>query len=294
MATLTPIRQGKVRDLYELTNGNILLVATDRVSAFDSILPTAITGKGAMLTKISGEWFRWLSRKFPQVKTHFVTDDIAEMAPEVKAEADRFAGRSVEVRRAKVYAVEFVVRGYITGSGWSDYKKTGKVQGIDVGAGLRESDRLAEPIFTPTTKEEGKHDEPLTWEQYQALLGEPLASKLRDLSIAIYDAARLYAEDKGILLADTKFEWGHDGAKPIAQSDPILIDEVLTPDSSRYWDAATWTPGKTPHSFDKQFVRDYLKSVGWSGAPPAPPALPAAVVTQTLERYQSAHDKLFG
>jgi len=284
------LRSGKVRDIYELDNDNLLLVASDRVSAFDSILPSLIDGKGKMLTEISGQWFRWIAKEFPEVETHFISDDVASIPLENPSE---FEGRSVEVRKLNVYPVEFVVRGYITGSGWKDYVKTGSVQGIDVGEGLVESDKLSTPIFTPTTKTDDGHDEPLTWNEYQKIMGETLAVRLKDLSIAIYEKARSYAEERGILLADTKFEWGYDASESMQESKPILIDEVLTPDSSRYWEATTWKPGSTPHSFDKQFVRDYLKSIGWSGAPPEPPALPDEIISQTLDRYEDAYRRLF-
>lgn len=268
------IRRGKVRDIYALNDSTLLIETTDRISAFDSVLPTEIPGKGFILGSITRAWIRWLKREFPSLHS----DQIS------------YTENETVVRKLDVYPVEFVVRGYITGSGWKDYQKTGKVQGVKVGDGLQESDRLRTAIFTPTTKEDDGHDEPLTWGQYRWLLGEPLASRLRNLCVAMYERARDHMESKGILLADTKFEWGHDGSKPVADSDPVLIDEVLTPDSSRYWDAATWKRGKTPHSFDKQFVRDYLKSIGWTGGS-EPPELPPEIVEQTLERYQ-AIDKI--
>jgi phosphoribosylaminoimidazole-succinocarboxamide synthase len=273
--------RGKVRDIYEVGD-RLLIVATDRLSAFDVVLPTPIPDKGRVLTQLSLFWFGKLADVVPH---HVISakDFAGELAPF----ASTLNGRAMLVRRTEPVPIECVVRGYISGSGWKDYQKTGAICGISLPAGLRESDRLPEPIFTPSTKASTGHDENISFDQTVAAVGRPLAEKLRDTSITIYKRAAEHAAARGIIIADTKFEFG------LAGSDLIWIDEALTPDSSRFWPADQYSPGKAQPSFDKQFVRDYLERIGWNKQPPAP-ALPPDVVAGTRDKYREAYQRITG
>ncbi|HTZ59794.1 MAG TPA: phosphoribosylaminoimidazolesuccinocarboxamide synthase [Acidobacteriaceae bacterium] len=276
--------RGKVRDLY--TVGDLLLlVATDRISAFDYVLPTGIPGKGRVLTQISLFWFDYLSDIVPN---HLVTANVKEYPASLRSHASELEGRSMLVNHARMFPAECVVRGYLSGSGWKDYSRTGKVCGITLPPGLRESERLPEPIFTPATKSmSGEHDENISFDQMAARVGGDHAEDLRQLSLALYAKAADHALQRGLILADTKFEFGMT-AKGI-----VLADEVLTPDSSRYWPSEGYRPGAAQPSFDKQFVRDYLEAVGWNKKPPAP-ELPDLVVRQTQQKYEQALHLLTG
>jgi phosphoribosylaminoimidazole-succinocarboxamide synthase len=275
--------QGKVRDIYE-AGDDLLLVATDRISAFDVVLPTPIPDKGRVLTGLSLHWFE-LTKDI--VANHLLSADATSFPDPYGAEAAELAGRSMLVRRAQVIKVECVARGYITGSGWKDYQKTGAVCGIELPAGLVESQQLPEPIFTPTTKADTGHDLPLTFEETVDLVGRGLAERLKELTLSLYEAGAAHARERGIILADTKFEFG------FADGEVILIDEVLTPDSSRFWPEDTYEPGRGQPSFDKQYVRDWLDASGWDHEPPTP-QLPADVVEQTASRYQEAYARITG
>jgi phosphoribosylaminoimidazole-succinocarboxamide synthase len=276
--------RGKVRDLYEVGD-LLLLVATDRISAFDHVLATGIPGKGRVLTQISLFWFNYLSDIVPN---HLVTAKVEEYPPQLRAHEAELRDRSMLVNRARMFPAECVVRGYLSGSGWKDYTQTGQVCGIALPPGLRESERLPEPIFTPATKSmSGEHDENMSFDQMVARVGGDHAEELRRLSLAIYAKAADHALQRGLILADTKFEFGLTG-KGI-----VLADEVLTPDSSRFWPSDGYTPGGPQPSFDKQFVRDYLQAVGWNKQAPAP-ELPANVVRQTQEKYEQALHLLTG
>jgi phosphoribosylaminoimidazole-succinocarboxamide synthase len=274
---------GKVRDVYRV-DGKLLIVATDRISAFDYILPTGIPDKGRVLTQLSIFWFDFLRDLTP---THFLTADLREYPESLARFADQLEGRSMLVKRAEMIEIECVARGYISGSGWKEYQKSGTVCGIRLPAGLRESDKLPEPIFTPATKAQTGHDENVSFEHVVSLIGEDLSKRLRDLTLSIYVRAAEYAETKGIIIADTKFEFGFVG------EELVLGDEVLTPDSSRFWPAETYKPGGPQFSFDKQFVRDYLESIHWNKQPPAPP-LPVEVADKTGEKYRQAYEILTG
>lgn len=276
--------RGKVRDVYELADGRLLIVATDRLSAFDVVMGEGIPDKGRVLTQLSCFWFN-LFRDF--LPSHFLTANVADYPPELQPFADQLAERSMLVEKAQPFPIECVVRGYLSGSGWKDYRTTGAVCGIRLPAGLRESAKLDPSIFTPATKAQTGHDENITWEETVKQIGRAAAEQLRDSSLALFSKARDYAEARGILLADTKFEWGLRGDKI------ILIDEVLTPDSSRFWPKEGYEPGKPQPSFDKQFVRDYLESLHWNKQPPPPP-LPREVVERTTEKYREAYRLLTG
>ena len=259
------INRGKVRDLYDLGD-QLLIVSSDRISAYDSVLASGIYAKGEVLTQLSKFWF---SLTEDIVENHYVTDDIAGFSQKLVDDLDVLQGRSMVVKKAKPLPIECIVRGYITGSGWAEYKKQGTVCGLKLNDGLVESEKLSEPIFTPSTKaEQGEHDENINFEQCVNIVGSEVANKVKDLSIAIYSKARDYAESKGILIADTKFEFG-----TLDNGKIILIDEVLTPDSSRFWPKALYEAGRGQESYDKQIVRDYLTSIGWDKKPP-PPKLP--------------------
>ena len=258
--------RGKVRDVYE-DGDRLLIVATDRISAFDYILPTGIPDKGRVLTQMTLFWLDFLKDVVPN---HFLSADTSDLPPE-------FAGRSMWVKRAEMFQVECVARGYLVGSGWKDYQKTGAVCGIALPPGLRESDALPEPIFTPATKAVSGHDENISFDEMAKIVGAPMAAKLRDLTLGIYKKAADYARTRGIIIADTKFEFG------IVGGEIVLADEVLTPDSSRFWPAAQYAPGKAQPSYDKQFVRDYLESIKWNKQPPAP-ALPEDIAAQKPAR----------
>ena len=275
--------RGKVRDVYSV-DGKLLIVASDRISAFDYILPTGIPDKGRVLTQLSIFWFDFLRDLTP---THFLTADVREYPDSLHPYADQLEGRSMLVRRANMIEIECVARGYISGSGWKEYQQHGTVCGIPLPKGLRESDKLPEPIFTPATKAQTGHDENVSFEHVVSLIGEGLARRLRDLTLEIYQRAARYAETKGVIIADTKFEFGFVG------NDLVLGDEVLTPDSSRFWPADTYKPGGAQFSFDKQFVRDYLESIRWNKQPPAPP-LPEEVAEKTGEKYREAYRVLTG
>jgi len=284
-ADLHLLRRGKVRDVYEIDEGRLLIVATDRISAFDCILPTRIQRKGEVLTALSRFWFERLGHIVPN---HLLTRDVEQM-PEVAAQyADALRGRSMLVRRTNVFPVECVVRGYLAGSGWKDYQNTGEICGRRLPTGLRESDKLPEPIFTPATKAESGHDENISVERMQGVVGESVTATLRETSLALYHAAETYARTRGIIIADTKFEFGLDEDNRI-----LLIDEALTPDSSRFWPAEKYEAGHSQSSFDKQFVRDYLETLAWNKQPPAPP-LPADIAEATTARYLQAYLLLTG
>ncbi len=275
--------RGKVRDVYSI-DGRLLIVATDRISAFDYILSTGIPDKGKVLTQLSIFWFDFLRELTP---THFLTAQVEDYPEPLRRFRDQLEGRSMLVKRANMIEIECVARGYISGSGWKEYREKGTVCGIKLPAGLKESDRLPEPIFTPATKAQSGHDENVSFERVCELVGESLAARLRDLTLNIYAHAARYAETRGIIIADTKFEFGFVG------DELVLGDEVLTPDSSRFWPADTYKPGGPQFSFDKQFVRDYLESIRWNKQPPAP-ALPEEVAARTGEKYRQAYRVLTG
>lgn len=279
------LRRGKVRDVYEVNGDQLLIVATDRISAFDCVLPTAIGRKGEVLTALSRFWFSKLAHITPN---HFLTTDLEEMPALVREQSADLKGRSMLVRRTDVFPVECVVRGYLVGSGWKDYLRSGEVCGHRLPTGLRESEELAEPIFTPATKAETGHDENISEEQMGRIIGDETTAVLRQISLRLYNEAREYARGKGIIIADTKFEFGRD-----REGNILLIDEALTPDSSRFWPADTYEPGKSQPSFDKQFVRDYLDQLQWDKQPPAP-SLPPEVAAATSQRYLEAYRLLVG
>lgn len=280
--SLKKIYSGKVRDLYEIDDKRMLMVATDRLSAFDVILNEPIPEKGKILTSISNFWFDKLKDLVPN---HFTGDKVEDVVS--AAELPLVEGRAVVAKRLKPVAVEAIVRGYIVGSGWKEYQKSGTVCGIQLPAGLKEAAKLPQPIFTPSTKAAvGDHDENISFEQCEAIIGAELAAKVRDTSIALYSAAVEYAATRGIIIADTKFEFGLDEDGTL-----ILMDEALTPDSSRFWPADSYAEGTNPPSFDKQFVRDWLESTGWNKEPPAP-AVPADVAQKTADKYREALTRL--
>ncbi len=275
---LEPIARGKVRDIYD-AGEHLLFVATDRISAFDVVLPSGIPHKGEVLTKLSMFWFDFLKDVVP---THFVTADVDEYPENLRAHRDQLDGRSMLVKRLEMVPIECVARGYISGSGWKDYQKTGAVCGVKLPAGLRMNGLLAEPVFTPATKAETGHDENITFEQACDIIGEELCSKLRDLTLDIFSRAGQHALACGVVLADTKFEFGRENGEI------VLADEVLTPDSSRYWPLEFYQAGKEQVSFDKQFVRDYLEKLDWDKTPPGP-ELPADIIAKTSEKYIEAY-----
>jgi phosphoribosylaminoimidazole-succinocarboxamide synthase len=278
---LTLLGRGKVRDIYEL-DGQLLIVATDRLSAFDVVLPTPIPDKGRVLTQLSLFWFEKLSDIVPH---HVITSK--DFAGELAPFATSLKGRSMLVCKTEPIPIECVVRGYISGSGWKDHQKTGRICGIPLPSGLRESDRLPEPIFTPSTKATRGHDENISFEEAVSLVGRRLAERLRDTSLTLYRRAAEHAAERGIIIADTKFEFG------LLGNELIWIDEALTPDSSRFWPAQEYAPGKAQPSFDKQYVRDYLERIVWNKQPPAP-ALPPDVVAGTREKYREAYQRITG
>jgi phosphoribosylaminoimidazole-succinocarboxamide synthase len=280
-AGLKLLARGKVRDIYDLGD-RLLIVATDRLSAFDVILPTPIPDKGRVLTQLSLFWFDKLAGIVPH---HVIsaTDFSGDLAPYVET----LRGRSMIVRRTLPVPIECVARGYISGSGWKDYRATGKICGIPLPAGLKESDRLPEPIFTPATKATSGHDENISFQEAASQIGESLATRLRDITLEVYRRASEFAAERGIIIADTKLEFGID------HGELVWIDEALTPDSSRFWPADSYRPGEPQPSFDKQYVRDYLERIGWAKQPPAP-ALPADVVDATRAKYREAYKRLTG
>lgn len=289
MATETKIdlplfKRGKVRDVYDLGD-HLLMVASDRISAFDFVLPTEIPDKGKILNEISVFWFKRLGGV---IANHLIAADVKKYPFQVKKYEAELARRSMLVQKTNKLDVECIVRGYLAGSGWKEYQKSQSICGVKLPAGLQESEKLSEPIFTPTTKEEGgKHDENIDFEEFSKRLGKPLAQTLKNKSIELYKAANEYAATRGIIIADTKFEFGLVGGQP------ILIDEALTPDSSRFWDAKLYQKGKSQDSFDKQFVRDYLESIRWNKQPPIP-ELPKDIVTKTRAKYIEAYERLTG
>ena len=278
---LTAVRRGKVRDVYDLGD-SILFVATDRISAFDCVMPNGIPGKGRVLAQVTLNWFKVLTG----IKNHLITADVTKYPAVLQKYAADLEGRSMLVRKLNMLPVECIVRGYLTGSGWSSYQKTGKVCGIPLRDGYQNASKLDEPIFTPTTKAETGHDEAISFEELSSQIGSKLADALRNASIALYNQAAEYALKRGIIIADTKFEFGTDD-----NGDLILADEVLTPDSSRFWPVDSYQVGKNPPSLDKQFVRDWLDSVHFNHQPPAP-ELPPEVVQKTREKYEEALESL--
>jgi phosphoribosylaminoimidazole-succinocarboxamide synthase len=280
-AGIAPAARGKVRDIYDLGD-KLLIVATDRLSAFDVVLPTPIPDKGRVLTQLSLFWFNLLKDVVPN---HVLS--ATDFPPPFDSYKDDLAGRSMVVRKTQPLPIECVVRGYVSGSGWKDYRATGKICGIALPAGLRESDRLPDPLFTPSTKASAGHDENISFEQAVSLVGKELAERVRTISLEIYRRAAAYAEPRGVILADTKFEFG------LLGDELIWIDEALTPDSSRFWPAAQYKPGGPQPSFDKQFVRDYLERIQWSKTPPGP-ELPPEVVAATRAKYREAYSILMG
>jgi len=278
-----PVRRGKVRDMYDLGDC-LLMVATDRISTYDCIHPTPIPGKGRVLTALSKFWFEFLA---DTVENHVITSDFGEFGHGLEPFADQLVGRSMLVRKAKVVPIECVARGYLAGSGWKDYQATGSVCGVSLPKGLRQCEKLPAPVFTPATKAESGHDENISIETAAASVGFNVMQGLRDLTLEVYRKAADYAASRGILIADTKFEFGFDGDRL------LLIDEVLTPDSSRFWPADTYAPGRDQDSFDKQYVRNYVSGLGWNKQPPAPP-LPPEIVDKTLAKYLEAFRRLTG
>ena len=283
---ITGIREpqrGKVRDIYDFGD-KLLIVATDRISAYDVVMPNGIPKKGMVLTQISRFWFDKMADVVPN---HVISVDVADFPAECQPHAAELAGRSMLVRKTEPLPVECIVRGYIAGSGWKDYQKTGAVCGVKLPAGLVQFDRLENPIFTPSTKAESGHDLNISVAEMENRIGRSLTAKVVEASTNVYTTARAYAEEKGIIIADTKFEFG------ILDDELILIDEVLTPDSSRFWPASSYQPGVNPPSYDKQFVRDYLSGLDWDKTPPGP-ELPADVVARTTEKYIEAYEQLTG
>jgi phosphoribosylaminoimidazole-succinocarboxamide synthase len=280
--SLKLLNRGKVRDIYEVDSEKLLIVTTDRLSAFDVVLPTPIPGKGEVLTSVSNFWFEKLKHIVPNQLTGVSAESVV-----TEDEKNQVAGRALVVKKLKPLPIEAIVRGYLVGSGWKEYQKSQSVCSIPLPAGLREADKLPQPLFTPSTKAEvGAHDENISFAKAEELLGKELAAKVQDVAIALYREAAEYAATKGILIADTKFEFGLDDAGTL-----YIIDEALTPDSSRFWPADQYQPGTNPPSFDKQYVRDWLESIGWNKKPPAP-ALPAEVAARTGEKYREALERL--
>ena len=293
LESLALLNRGKVRDLYAVDDDHLLIVASDRLSAFDVVLPTPIAGKGRVLTALSEFWF---ARTGGIVANHLSDMSLADAVPDA-AERAPLEGRAMVVRRLEPLPIEAIVRGYIAGSGWKDYQTSGAVCGIALPTGLRQADKLAEPLFTPSTKAElGAHDENISFDRAVELLGGALAERVRDAALAVYAHARDHAETRGIIIADTKFEFALDHALDDSGDDAgalVLIDEVVTPDSSRFWPADEYAPGSSPPSFDKQFVRDYLETLDWDKTPPAP-ALPPEIAERTAEKYREALNRLTG
>jgi phosphoribosylaminoimidazole-succinocarboxamide synthase len=283
LTSLPLVARGKVRDIYGVGDDHLLIVTTDRLSAFDVVLPDPVPGKGAVLTAVANFWFQ---RTRDIVPNHLAALSLEAVLPDPQERA-QVEGRAIVVRKLKALPVEAVVRGYLIGSGWKDYQRSGQVCGIPLPAGLRMADRLPEPIYTPSTKAAlGSHDENIDFEATRALLGDALAAQVRDVSLEIYTRCAAYAGERGIIIADTKFEFGLDPAGGL-----VLIDEILTPDSSRFWPADSYAPGQSPPSFDKQFVRDYLETLDWDKTPPGP-RLPQEVLEKTAAKYREAQTRL--
>ncbi len=278
------LNRGKVRDIYEVDDGHLLLVATDRISAFDVVMNEGIPGKGIVLTQISKFWFEQTRDIVPN---HFITDNVAEFPAPFNQYPEQLKGRAMLVRRTKPLPVECIVRGYLAGSGWKEYKKSGTLHGTPLPPGLRESDKLPEPMFTPSTKAESGHDVNISFDEMKQIIDPELAETVKDISIRLYKRGQEIAEPKGIIIADTKFEFG------LKDDELLLIDEVLTPDSSRFWPRETYEPGKSQPSLDKQYVRDYLESLDWNKQPPPPP-LPEEIVKNTSLKYQEILKILVG
>jgi len=289
LATRQPERQGKVRDIYDFGD-QLLIVATDRISAFDYVLGSGIPDKGKVLTQISVFWFE---RTQSIVANHLISTDPTAFPPDAQAQADMLRGRSMLVKRTEPLAIECVARGYLSGSGWKDYQATGEVCGIRLPKGLRESDRLPQPIFTPATKAQTGHDINISEQEAARLVGPGVLARVRDLTLRLYSEGAAYAESRGIIVADTKFEFGIIGGSRPSEERIILIDEALTPDSSRFWPRDGYKPGGPQPSFDKQFVRDYLERIHWNKQPPVP-SLPDDVVEKTREKYVEAYRRLTG
>ena len=277
-------KKGKVRNVFDIGD-KLLIVATDRISAFDFILPSLIPFKGKVLTQVSKFWFDFTALVCPN---HLISAEAVDFPAALKPYAETLDRRSMLVRKTKVFPIECVVRGYLAGSGWKEYKASGKICGIRVPEGLRESDRLEEPIFTPSTKAEEGHDLNISFKEMQKIVGGDLARKIRKVSLELYKRASLNALSKGIIIADTKFEFG------LAGEDLVLVDEIFTPDSSRFWPLQTYAPGKSQPSLDKQFVRDYLETTGWDKQTPPPPVLPDEIVRKTSEKYRELYRLLTG
>jgi phosphoribosylaminoimidazole-succinocarboxamide synthase len=283
LTSLPLVARGKVRDIYGVGDDHLLIVTTDRLSAFDVVLPDPVPGKGAVLTAVANFWFE---RTRNIVPNHLAALSLEEVLPDPQERA-QVEGRAIVVRKLKALPVEAVVRGYLIGSGWKDYQRSGQVSGIDLPAGLRMADKLPEPIYTPSTKAAlGSHDENIDFEATRALLNDSLAAQVRDVSLEIYTRCAAYARERGIIIADTKFEFGLDQDGGL-----VLIDEILTPDSSRFWPADSYSPGQSPPSFDKQFVRDYLETLDWDKRPPGP-RLPPEVLEKTAAKYREAQARL--
>ena len=280
---LTLFKKGKVRDVYDLGD-SLLIVATDRISAFDFILPSLVPDKGKVLTQLSKFWFDYTSLVVPN---HMISADVAEFPSELKSFQDVLDKRAMLVKKTSVVPIECVVRGYLAGSGWNEYKETGKISGIKLPPGLKEADRLKKPIFTPSTKAEVGHDENISLKKMQKAVGAELAAKIREVSFELYQKASLHAVSKGIIIADTKFEFG------LRDNELVLVDEAFTPDSSRFWPLGGYAPGKSQPSLDKQFVRDYLLSTPWDRKS-VPPPLPPDIVEQTSRRYREIYSLLTG
>lgn len=281
--SLPLIHKGKVRDMYAVDDDHLLVVTTDRLSAFDVVLPDPIPGKGVVLTEVANFWLDWFK---DAIGNHLCDMTLAEALPD-DSERAQVASRAIVVKRLQPVKIEAIVRGYLIGSGWKDYQKTGAVCGIELPAGLQQADQLPEVIYTPSTKADvGGHDENISFEQTVELLGKDLATQVRDVSIQLYTEAAAYARERGIIIADTKFEFGLD-----ADGNLLLIDEALTPDSSRFWPASEYQPGISPPSFDKQFVRDYLETLDWDKTPPGP-NLPAEILQRTADKYREAQTRL--
>ncbi|HVS71240.1 MAG TPA: phosphoribosylaminoimidazolesuccinocarboxamide synthase [Phycisphaerae bacterium] len=293
-----PVRRGKVRDVYELPEGKLLIVASDRISAFDVIMPTPIPDKGRVLTALSNFWFEKFARDIAGFKHHLLATRWDDFPPAVRVldgggageVRKMLEGRSVVVKKTTVVPIECVARGYLTGSGWKDYQRTGTVSGVKLPAGLRQCEQLPAPIFTPSTKAAAGHDEPISFDAAAAQVGGGLMDRCRTLTLELYQRAAAYARERGILLADTKFEFG---ALPDAPGDPVLIDEALTPDSSRFWPADQYEMGHDQPSFDKQYLRNYLETLAWNKTPPGP-VLPGEVVELTRAKYIEAYERLTG
>ena len=281
LSELRLLSRGKVRDIYDHA-GNLLIVTTDRISAFDVVLPTPIPDKGRVLTQLSAFWFDLTGSV---VENHLITTDVGEMGLPSNVDLDELEGRSMLVKQAEPLPVECVARGYIIGSGWADYQRTGEVCGIELPSGLRQADRLPDTIFTPATKAQTGHDENIDFERTVSIVGQDIAERIRDFTLQLYELGHQHARSRGIILADTKFEFG------LVDGRIVLIDEVMTPDSSRFWDIETYRVGASPPSYDKQFVRDYLVDLGWNKEPP-PPELPDDVVSNTSRKYLDALERL--